>query len=218
MKKKRARRMAVLLMAVIMVAMPVAASAGTSKTAVFKKVRDVSNWSTKGVEYMPVFIPRSVSATATGNTITVSAETTTSPVKVQVQYCPNKNFRKSVTAKTFKNKKYKSTIYTGGYNTGGKYTAELFYFPASAKDLKVDAAAEKIQINHATYKKALSYAHSQSTARMIRKYIKAKNTFTLKGIKNPANGYVRIRSVYVVNNVFAQQATYYSTWKITKVK
>lgn len=217
MLKKKVRCMTILL-ALVLTAMPLAASAATSKTAVFKKIRAVSNWSTKGVEYMPVFMPVSVSAKASGSTITVSAETTTSPVKVQIQYCPDKSFKKNVTGKTFRNKKYKTTLYTGAYKTGKTYSTELFYSPESVRDLNAAAAAEELQLTHKSYKKALSYAHSQAAAKLIRRYVKAKNKFKLRGIKNPQSGYIRVRSVYVVNNVFAKKATYYSTWKVTKVK
>ena len=206
------------LLVLVLAAMPLAASAATSKTAVFKKIRAVSNWSAKGVEYMPVFIPASVSAKASGSTITVSAETTTSPVRVQIQYCPDKSFKKNVTGKTFRNKKYKTTLYTGAYRTGKTYSTELFYSPESVRDFSAAAAAEDMQLTHKSYKKALRYAHSQAAAKLIRKYVKAENAFAIKGIRNPQKGYIRIRSVYQVNNVFAKTATYYSTWKITKVK
>ena len=212
------KRMIALAMAAVLFAMPLSAAAATN-TAVIKKVRNVSNVSTSGAEYMLMYIPKSVSAAMSGKNIVVKAETTTTPVKIQIEYCSNKQFKKNVIRKTFANKKYKSTVYMGAYQTGKRYDTDLFRYPNTSSfsgDGAVEAAL-KLETSHKSYKAALSYARAQSTAKTVRKYVKANNTFKLTGV-GKKGGFVRIRAVYKVNNVFAKSKTCYTPWKITKIK
>lgn len=203
----------------ILSATPITAAAANGLTV----VRSGSNVSSSYTEYLPKFSPASVLAKGAGSTISVTANTTTSPRKVQIQYSTDKNFKKNVKTKTFTNRKYKSTVYFGAYATktsrGKMYTTNIFSFPSSVMDQGVAKAALKQKSRHASFAKAKAYAQSSGIISLTRSCISAKSTYKLSNIKYPKKYYVRIRNVYVDNNIFTKgNKTYFSAWKKVKVK
>ena len=215
--KKMNRFVAAVLAAVITV-MPLSASAAGGVDV----VRTGGNVTTPELtEYIPKYAPTYVTARGSGSTLVVSANVTTSPVKVQIQYSTDKSFKKNVTTKMLSNKKYKSTVFFGAYATktskGRIYTTQVFSCPSSVRDRNVANANTKQKSRHASYKEAKEYAQSKTLLNITRRCISATDTYKLK-LNNPKRYYVRIRSVYVDNNPFtAGSKRYYSAWKTVKV-
>ena len=221
-RMKAFRKFTAAVLAFVITVMPMSAMAAGGVDV----VRTGGNVTTPAlVEYIPKFAPMYVTAKGSGSTLSITANTTTSPVKVQIQYSTDKTFKKNVTTKMLNNKKYKSTVFFGAYTTntsrGKVYTTDIFSFPSSVKDKNVAAAAlemtKKSKSKHSTFAKAKAYAQSKEIVALTRKHISASSTYTIK-LANPKKYSVRIRCVYVDNNIFTSgNKRYYSAWKTVKV-
>lgn len=214
--KNSVKKAFVFVLAAVMFMAPIYGTAATP-TATISSIRKIAKSYVSGYEYIARFNPESVSARGGGGVIAVTAEVTTAPNKVQIQYSTDPKFKKNVKSKTFKNPGYTATIYTGAYKIGKAYVTEVFSYPAGAKGAEL---ANKLQKgSHLTFDKATNYAHTQGIAGLIRKNIRSTQTFKIRKVGDAKKYYVRIRSVYVCNNPLASAGkTYYSVWKTVKVR
>lgn len=176
--------------------------------------------------YLPLHNATSVKASGAGTKITVSANTTTMPKYVQIQYSRDKAFKNGVSTKKVKNTKYnakKQALFTikgmwNGSQKNEKYsTGFLFAAFTDGKHLTpaniTFNAGNLAKGGLASKAAALKVLKTSSYIDKSRAQVKASGTYTLTGIKNPSAYYVRVRNVYEYNG-----KTYYSAWKTVKVQ
>ena len=157
--------------------------------------------------FTPLYVPESVSATASGNAFVVRAEVTKAPDQVQIQYSTDKNFKKNVKTVTRKNKKYvKNSL---NYYFVIKDSNDIFYGQTlfTPKNRRANVIHEAKSM-----KSAVKMVRSSSFISEARKKEKAYDSYKITNVNSPKKYYVRIRSVY---HVYGK--TRYSSWKTVKV-
>ena len=163
--------------------------------------------------YIAAFVPENVKATASGNNIRISADTTTAAYRVQIRYSTDKNFKRNVKTANVGNAKYRNALPAMeiSVNTATnkcKVTSGLMV----QKNGWSEFVRKSVLRNGIRKDTGIAYINNASVIAGLRKGFGAVNTYRI-GVKNPRTYYVQIRSAYKLDG-----KTYWSEWTTAKVR